>query len=176
MKDFDDIKMHGTTIKKKLSNVLINPYNISADLQRLSLQLPAGLSMLTGLTVGEMCVYYTAATVHAVDSSKNIRLFVDIPLRAADRHFELYQVHSLPFFHRGINKFVMIVEAFLHLAEAENTQFLTLMTPYVLSTCICTQDLYTVCPSDMVLKTAGKQNCLIALFFGKMEIVLKKCK
>jgi hypothetical protein len=38
----------------------------------------------------------------------------------------------------------------------------------------CTQELYTVYPSDMVLKTAGEQNCF--LFLGKMDIILKKCK
>jgi len=40
----------------------------------------------------------------------------------------------------------------------------------------CVQELYTVCPSDMVLKTAGEQNCLIALFLGKVDIVFKRCK
>ena len=82
----------------QLSSVLIHPFNLSVILQQVSLQLPAGLSMLTGLTVQEMYVYYTIATVHAVATSKNIRLFVEIPLKAADRYFELYQVHSLPFF------------------------------------------------------------------------------
>jgi hypothetical protein len=38
----------------QLSSVLINPYNLSVILQQVSLQLPAGLSMLTGLTVREM--------------------------------------------------------------------------------------------------------------------------
>jgi hypothetical protein len=158
----------------KLSSVLINPYNLSAILQRVSLQLPVGLSMLTGLTVEEMSAYYTVATVHAVATSKNIRLFVDIPLKAADRYFELYQVHSLSFFRRGINKFVMFDEEFSYLTVAESRQFFILMTPYILSK--CTQDLYTVYPSDMILKTTGEQNCLIALFLGNMDIVLKKCK
>ena len=40
----------------QLSSVLINPYNLSVILQQVSLQLPAGLSMLTGLTVEEMYV------------------------------------------------------------------------------------------------------------------------
>jgi hypothetical protein len=52
----------------QLSSVLINPYNLSIILQQVSLQLPAGLSMITGLTVEEMYVYYTIATVHAVAS------------------------------------------------------------------------------------------------------------
>ena len=38
----------------KLTNVFINPCNLSAILQQVSLQLPAGLSMLTGLTDEEM--------------------------------------------------------------------------------------------------------------------------
>jgi hypothetical protein len=46
----------------QLSSVLINPYNLSVILQQVSLQLHAGLSMLTGLTE-EMYVYYTIATV-----------------------------------------------------------------------------------------------------------------
>jgi hypothetical protein len=63
----------------QLYSVLINPYNLSVILQQVSLQLHAGLSMLTGLTVQEMYVYYTIAVVHAVATSKSIRLFVDIP-------------------------------------------------------------------------------------------------
>jgi hypothetical protein len=158
----------------KLSSVLINPYNLSDILQQVSLQLPAGLSMLTGLTTEEMYVYYTVATVHAVATSKSVILFIDIPLKAADRYFELYQVHSLPFFHRGFGKFVMIDEMFTYLAVAETRQFFAVMTPYMLSK--CKQDLYTVCPSDVVVRTAGEQSCLTALFLGKEDIVFKKCK
>jgi hypothetical protein len=158
----------------KLSSVLIKPHNLSSILQQVSLQLPAGLSMLTGLTVEEMYVYYTVATVHAVATPTSIRLLIDIPLKAADRYFELYQVHSLPFLHKGIGKFVMVDEAFTYLAVAENRQFFAIMTPYMLAR--CTQDLYTVCPSDLVLKTAGEQNCLIALFLGKVDTVFTRCK
>ena len=68
----------------------------------------------------------------------------------------------------------MTDEEFSYLAVAENRQFFILMTLYMLSK--CTQDLYTVCPSDMVLKIVGGQNCLIELFLGKIDIVLQKCK
>jgi hypothetical protein len=111
----------------QLSSVQINPYNLSVILQQVSLQLPAGLAMLTGLTVEEMYVYYTIATVHAVASSHTIR-FVDIPLKAADRYFELYQAHSLPFLQRDINKFVIIDEPFTYLAVAESRQFFAQLT------------------------------------------------
>jgi len=102
------------TSNGKPSSVLINPNNLSDILQQVSLQLPAGLSMMTGLTVEEMYVYYTVATVHAVATSKSIRLFIDIPLKAANRYFELYQVHSLHFFHKGIGKLVIIDETFTY--------------------------------------------------------------
>jgi hypothetical protein len=46
----------------KLSSTLINPYNLSNILQQVNLHLPAGTSMLTGLTVEEMYVYYAVAT------------------------------------------------------------------------------------------------------------------
>ena len=39
-----------------------------------------------------------------------------------------------------------------------------------------TQKLYTVCPSDMILRTANEPNCLIALFLGKADLILSKCK
>lgn len=158
----------------QLSSVLINPYNLSIILQQVSLQLPAGLLMLTGLTVQDMYVYYTIATVHAVATSKNIRLFVDIPLKAVDRYFQLYQVHSLPFFYEKIGKYVMIDEPFMYLAVAENRQFFAILTPYMLTK--CTQGLYMVCPSDIVLKTASESNCLIALFLGKADIMFTECK
>ena len=134
----------------KLSSGLTNSCNLSSILQHVSMQLPAGLTMLTGLTVEEMYVYYTVALVHAVATSMNIRLFIDITLKAADRYFELYQVHSLPFFHKGVRKFVMIDEEITYLAVAENRQFFAVMTPYMLSR--CTQNFYTVCSADMVLR------------------------
>jgi hypothetical protein len=130
--------------------------------------------MLTGLTVEEMYVYYTVDTVHGVATSTSIRLFIDIPLKAADRYFELYQVHSLPFFHKGVGKFVIIYEAFTYLAVAVNRQFFSMMTSPMLSK--CTQDLYAVCHSDLVLKTAGEQNCLISLFLGKVDTIRTRCK
>ena len=162
------------TSNGKLSSVLINPYNLSEILQQVSLQLPAGLSMLTGLNIEDMYVYYTIATVHAIATSTSIRLFVEIPLKAADRYFELYQVHSLPFFHEEIGKFVMIDEVFTHLAVAESRQFFAIMPSHMLAKCM--QSLYTVCPADMMLKTAGEPNCLTALFLGKTNIALTQCK
>ena len=154
--------------------MLINPYNLSDILQQVSLQLPTGLFMLTGLTVEEMYVYYTVAAVHAVATSTSIRLLIDIPLKAVDRYFELYKVHPLPFFHKGVGKYLMVDEPFTYLAVAENKQFFAILTPYMLSKCV--QNLYTICPSDLVLRTAGEQNCLNALFLGKEDIVRLKCR
>jgi hypothetical protein len=128
--------------------------------------------MLTGLTVEEMYVYYTVAVVHAIATSKNIRLLVDIPLKATDRYFELYQVHSLPFFHKGIGRFVMIDEMFAYLAVAENRQFFAIFSPYLSK---CKQEIYTVRP-DVVLRTAGEPHYLTALFLGKEDTALRKCK
>ena len=48
---------------------------------------------------------------------------MDIPLKAADRYFELYQVHSLLFYHEGGGQFMMIDEMFTYLAVAENKQY-----------------------------------------------------
>jgi hypothetical protein len=158
----------------QLSSVLINAFNLSIILQQASLQLPAGLTMLTGLTVEDMYVYYTIATVHAVASPTVIRLLIDIPLKVADRYFELYQVHSLPFLQQDIGKFVMIDEPFTYLAVAESRQYFAVITPIMLSK--CTQGLHTVCPSDMVLMTAGECGCLTALFLGKTDVVYAKCK
>jgi hypothetical protein len=129
---------------------------------------------LTGLAVEEMYIYYAIATVHAVATSRNIRLFIDIPLKAVDRHFELYQVHSLPFFYVGINKFVMIDEPFSYLAVAEDRQFFAMITTHMLSK--CDKSMYVVCPSDLVLRAPNEPNCLIALFLGKDNNVLQMCK
>jgi hypothetical protein len=84
-----------------LASVLISPYNLSVILQQGSLKIPQGMSMLTGLAVEEMYVYYTIAVVHFLATSKNIRFFIDIPQKATDCHFEIYQVHSLLFFSFG---------------------------------------------------------------------------
>ena len=95
-------------------------------------------------------------------------------MKAADRYFELYQVHSLPFFHKGIGQFVMIDEPFTYLAVAESRQFFASITRFMLSKCC--QELYTVCPSDMTLRAAGEPNCLTALFLGKTDVMFSKCK
>ena len=89
--------------------------------------------MLTGLSVQEMNVYCTTAVVYAVATSKSIRLFIEIPLKASDRYFELYQVHSLTFFHKGTDKFVMVDEPFTYLAVAESRQFFAINTTYMLN-------------------------------------------
>jgi hypothetical protein len=157
----------------KLSSTLINPYNLSNILQQVSLHVPAGISMFTGLTVEEMYVHYAVATVHAIATARSIRLFIEIPLKAVDRYFELYQVHSLPFFHEGINNFILIDEPISYFAIAEDRQFFTTLTPHMLAK--CTKEYYTVCP-DFVLRKPGQHSCLIALSFGKMDIVLRKCK
>ena len=124
------------TSLRKLSSALISPYNLSVILQQDSLQLPSGMSMLTGLTGEDMYVYYTIATVRAVATSQSLRLFIDIPLKAADSYFELYQVHSLPIFHEGINRYVMVQEPFSYITVAENRQFFAVMTPHMLASCI----------------------------------------
>jgi len=107
----------------KLSSTLINPYNLSTISQQVSLQLSEGMSMLTGMTVEEMYVYYAVPTVHAVD----IHLFVEITLKTVEHLFELYQIHPLPFFHAGINKYFMIDEPFSHIIVSENRQFFNIL-------------------------------------------------
>lgn len=113
----------------------------------------------------EMYVYYEIGS---------IRLFIDIPLKGADRYFGLYQAHSLPFFQAGINNFIMIDEPLSYLAVAEDRLFFTTLSPCALSK--CTKNYYTVCPSDFVLRKPGHHNCLIALFFGNTENSIKECK
>ena len=68
----------------------------------------------------------------------------------------------------------MIDEVFTYLAVAENKQFFAQITLHMLSK--CTRGLYTVCPSNLMLRTAGEPNCLTALFLGKNDVMLSKCK
>jgi hypothetical protein len=133
----------------KLSSTLVNPYNLSELLQQVNLHLPKGTSMLTGLSIEDMYIYYAVAAVHATATARSIRLFIDIPLRAADRYFTLYQAHSLPFFHEGIKRFMKVDEPFAYLAVAEDRQFFTTLTTEMLAE--CTADFYTICPSNIVL-------------------------
>jgi hypothetical protein len=141
---------------------LSNPHNTSDLLKQVSLYLPTGMSMLTGLTVEEMYVYCAEANVYATATSRSIPLFTEIPLQAADRYFELYEAHSLPFFHPGLKKFIKADEQFIYLAVAEDRQFFTTLTKEMLSE--CTTDFYILCPSNIVLRKTETENCLIALF------------
>jgi len=76
--------------------------------------------------------------------------------------------------HKRIGKFKVIEELFTYLAVAEIRQFFAVFTPYTLTK--CTQELYTVFPFDIMLRTAGGSNCFIALFLGKTDITISKCK
>ncbi len=62
----------------------------------------------------------------------------------------------------------MVGESFSYVAVAENRQFFAVMTPHMLASCI--RDVYTVCPSDLVLQTPNKPTCLFALFLGKADV------
>jgi hypothetical protein len=95
-------------------------------------------------------------------------------LKAADRYFELYQAHSLPCYHEEIGKFMRIAEPFAYLAVAGDRQLFTIMTTEMLAK--CTTDFYTMCPSNLVSRKSINENCLIALFTGKTEVALRKCK
>jgi hypothetical protein len=91
--------------------------------------------MLTGLSIEEMYVYYAITKVHAAASSRSIKLFTDIALKAADRYSELYQAHPLPFFHPGIKKFMAITKPFSYLAVAADQQFFMILTSEMLTKC-----------------------------------------
>ncbi|KDR08141.1 hypothetical protein L798_02259 [Zootermopsis nevadensis] len=65
---------------------------------------------------------------------------------------------------------MMTDEPFTYLAVAEDRQFFTTLAVQMLSQ--CTKNYYTVCPSDFVLRKSGHQDCLVALFYGKTDIVL----
>jgi hypothetical protein len=67
----------------------------------------------------------------------------------------------------------MIDEPFTYLAVADSRQYFAVITLYMLAK--CTQELYTVCPSDMTLHAAGEPNSLIALFLGNTDI-FSNCK
>jgi hypothetical protein len=62
----------------KLSSTLINPHNLSELLQQVNLGIPKGL------TIEDLYIYYVVAAVHATATSKSIRPFIDIPLKATD--------------------------------------------------------------------------------------------
>ena len=56
----------------------------------------------------------------------------------------------------------------------ENRRYFAIMTPHTLASCV--KDLYTVCPPDLVLKTPGGPNCVIALFLGKADVMSRICR
>lgn len=157
----------------KLSTSLIRPHNLSDILQQVSLKLTSGTSMITTTTVEDMYIYYDLATVHAAATSDSIRLFIDIPLKAADRHFELYRLHPLPFFHKTLQKHMVIDIQETYLAVSEDRQFFTTFSDVMLSKCV--KSYFTICPSDYTLYRQNQPSCAIALFLGKAEAIREHC-
>jgi hypothetical protein len=78
-------------------------------------------------------------------------MYTDTALKAAD----FYPAHSFPFFLKGINKFIMSNEIFPCLAVAEKRQLFTILAPRRLPR--CTEDCYTVCPSNFVPKNRNSR-------------------
>jgi len=96
--------------------------------------------------------------MHAVATSTEISLCIEILLKVVNLYFELHYVYFLHFSHKGIGKLVMMDEKiFMYLALAETRQFFAIITLYMITS---TYESYNVCLFDMVLRTAEGQNCL----------------
>ena len=116
-------------------------------------------------------MYYMIATVHSVATAKSIRLWIYL-LRQPTDIFS--STKSTPYASSMMALVNLIDEVFTYVAVAENKQFFTQIAPYMLPK--CTQGLYTICSSDMILKSASEPKCLTALFLGKTDITLSKCR
>ena len=63
----------------------------------------------------------------------------------------------------------------LHILQWPRTDnFFAIMEPHLLANCM--KDIYTVCQPDLILRTAGGPNCIIAVFLGKTDVMTQLCK
>jgi hypothetical protein len=79
------------TAMGKLSSYRISPHLMTEMLQ-ISLQLPQGQTLISEPDTSPVFLYYNMVNVHALATKNKIRIFTDMPLKMADRYFELYQV------------------------------------------------------------------------------------
>lgn len=78
----------------KLSSYFITPAELSKLLREINL--PAGLSFLTGVHTDEVYKYYVRARVHAATLGSILRIYVELPLKSPSLEFELYKAVELP--------------------------------------------------------------------------------
>jgi hypothetical protein len=137
----------------KLSAELLPPHNLSQIWQQVALTLPADVSLLAGIILEDMFIYYEIAKVQTYATPSEIRLIIRLPLRGSDRVMNLYRTESLPIYEPLLRRHFQIQPTTMYMALSESRQDYSLLTPADLSK--CQQGLFTICDSEFPCTTKG---------------------
>lgn len=141
-------------------------------MQYISLKLPDNLKLLTSTDLDKIYIYYSIVKVHGIGISSKITLFIELPLKSSDKYFELYQIHTLPFFDRNLTKFVKIYQKHQYLASAKDRQTYMYLNNDDLLKYITGE--YTICPADSPVYSRHV-TCLISIFLENVKGIQQSC-
>ena len=109
-----------------LSSMLVQPAKLSKIIQKIVTQLPSGLSLLTDTELDK--VYsYKIVKVLAMSVHNTIRLIIELPLKPANKYFELFKVKSLPHYDGDIAQFVVVCGETSYFAISSDRQWYALL-------------------------------------------------
>lgn len=158
----------------KINSYFLPPSRLLQILEDITPYLGNDFQLLTNLKLDQMYIYYSVATVHAASIGNKIRLFVNIPIKATNRYFNLYQTKPLPTFINNQSAAMMIKSDYPYFAISDDRQtYIQLSTIDMMA---CTEGMIKICPPLKSIRKAIVKSCLYALFMGEEETTKKLCE
>jgi len=149
--------MHG-----RLSIKLVNPTVLQSILRNVTLRLPEGFELIAGTSIENIHLYYELTTVSIVANTHCINLFLNVPLKSANRYFTLFKVISLPT-RASFDKFVQYSVDYSYLGIQNSQRAYLMLTEADYSR--CKKASITICPANMPVLNTQTVTCLSSLFF-----------
>jgi hypothetical protein len=137
--------------------------------------LPLGKDMVThDATSGNLHTYYRLAKLTAFQYEGNLRLFLEFPLVARDRIYDVYEPVPLPSSIPSSDLFFSINPEAELMARSRGNEFFFYMTKAELAS--CHQNLVTICQFAKSVQRTTTQACLPAMWSGDIPVAEKHCR
>ena len=146
----------------KLPITLINPSTLQNILRNVTLHLPEGYQLISGTSIDNMPLYYQLATVTLVGNAHGIKIIINIPLKTANQHFNLYKIIVLPFRKSG-NNFVKYSIEYPYFGIGNSHRNYILITEAHRNS--CTTNSITLCPADVPIYSQQVETCESSLYY-----------
>lgn len=175
MQEIEQLKEAITEIASgHLSTYFLSPRKLLKILTSIQPHLAIDLQLITNLRLDEMYIYFNTVAVHAVSYNTVLRIYVEIPLKAPNRFFELYKTAPLPLQINNLTTAMVINPTHPYFAITPDRQMYIEFLAQDMSE--CTTGTIRVCPPLTAVYRRGIPSCLSALFLGNEVGVHKLCE